>query len=228
MVVRPGRTLHGLSFGETSDAVRMNDVIFWLGWSLGVGLFLLCLFAKLYVPSADAQLPPVSNLVFPLSMLLIVGVIRFLRSSFKERLRAFNLTRILYPELDLFETSEERDAALHTAKKARHRQSKYWLVSAIPVAMAYPAANMLMAILSRHNVGRILRLLVMFGYIVVLSLAMRYAINRAFRAPVRRALRKELAERGVAICVECGYDLRGQPVPRCSECGTPFDERIGA
>jgi hypothetical protein len=36
-------------------------------------------------------------------------------------------------------------------------------------------------------------------------------------------------------CVECGYDLRGSPGPRCSECGTPFvgegvetdDEKLG-
>ncbi len=28
-------------------------------------------------------------------------------------------------------------------------------------------------------------------------------------------------ERG--ICIECGYDLRGQVVPRCPECGTAFD-----
>lgn len=24
------------------------------------------------------------------------------------------------------------------------------------------------------------------------------------------------------LCVQCGYDLRGQPIPRCPECGTPF------
>lgn len=25
------------------------------------------------------------------------------------------------------------------------------------------------------------------------------------------------------ICVKCGYDLRGQVVPRCPECGLAFD-----
>jgi hypothetical protein len=36
----------------------------------------------------------------------------------------------------------------------------------------------------------------------------------------RRLLREQLVARGVAICVACGYDLRGQIEPRCPECGT--------
>ena len=42
-----------------------------------------------------------------------------------------------------------------------------------------------------------------------------------FRARWRRSLREQLVERGVPICLACGYDLRGQLEPRCPECGTP-------
>lgn len=47
-----------------------------------------------------------------------------------------------------------------------------------------------------------------------------------FRRQIHRSLRRQLVERGVAICVGCGYDLRGQVEPRCPECGEPFDLAI--
>ena len=43
------------------------------------------------------------------------------------------------------------------------------------------------------------------------------------RATVRKALRRELAIRGVPICVNCGYDLRGSVEKRCPECGMAFE-----
>ncbi len=45
----------------------------------------------------------------------------------------------------------------------------------------------------------------------------------------RRALRhlwRRMAELGIPTCTTCGYDLRGSPGPRCSECGTAF-QRVG-
>ena len=46
------------------------------------------------------------------------------------------------------------------------------------------------------------------------------------RRDLQRSLRKQLLERGVPICVRCGYDLRGQTAPRCLECGKPFDKAL--
>ena len=43
-----------------------------------------------------------------------------------------------------------------------------------------------------------------------------------WRHRLRRFLRRQLLDRGIAICLKCGYDLRGQTEPRCPECGTPF------
>ncbi len=208
--------------------MQMNNTMFWLTWALGVGLFLLCIYAKLFIPSANTQLPPVSNLAIPLLVLMTVGVIRLLLSTCKDRLRVFNLSRILYPELDLFETHEERDTNLVTAMKARRRNPKFWIASALPAVVAYPAVKMLMAMLSQYNANNVQRLIVLLLCIVAFSWAIHYVINRTFRDPVRRALRKQLAEKDVAICVACGYDLRGQHEPRCPECGTPFDERLMA
>jgi hypothetical protein len=46
------------------------------------------------------------------------------------------------------------------------------------------------------------------------------------RHAARRQLRERLVELGVPICIHCGYDLRGQTVPRCPECGRGFDPAL--
>lgn len=40
------------------------------------------------------------------------------------------------------------------------------------------------------------------------------------RRSMQQTLRAELRRRGVPVCQQCGYDLRGQVEPRCPECGT--------
>jgi len=42
---------------------------------------------------------------------------------------------------------------------------------------------------------------------------------------IESRLRYLLVERGVPVCLSCGYLLKGLPEPRCSECGRPFDPR---
>jgi len=43
------------------------------------------------------------------------------------------------------------------------------------------------------------------------------------RQRIRVDLRRQLAERGIPICIQCGYDTRGLTEHRCPECGTPFE-----
>lgn len=40
-----------------------------------------------------------------------------------------------------------------------------------------------------------------------------------FRPRIRTEVRRELNRMGVPVCVNCGYDLRGQVENRCPECG---------
>ena len=47
-----------------------------------------------------------------------------------------------------------------------------------------------------------------------------------FRRKIQRSLRRQLIDIGKPVCLICGYDLRGQTVPRCPECGTGFDEKL--
>jgi hypothetical protein len=39
---------------------------------------------------------------------------------------------------------------------------------------------------------------------------------------IQQALREVLVKQEIAVCLGCGYDLRGQTEPRCPECGQPF------
>lgn len=52
-----------------------------------------------------------------------------------------------------------------------------------------------------------------------------YAAAWVTRRAVRRFLRVQLVNKGISICLTCGYQLRGQVEPRCPECGTGFDIR---
>lgn len=49
-----------------------------------------------------------------------------------------------------------------------------------------------------------------------LALYLPFLLSRSF---VRREVRRELNRQGVAVCVECGYQLRGVNSLRCPECG---------
>ena len=64
------------------------------------------------------------------------------------------------------------------------------------------------------------------------DLYMLILVHRTSVAIPRTALSRELSEfisecfhasRGRPHCLKCGYDLRGQTVPRCPECGAEFD-----
>lgn len=44
------------------------------------------------------------------------------------------------------------------------------------------------------------------------------------QAAIERWMR--LGAGGHPRCARCGYDVRGQEVPRCPECGTPFEEDV--
>ncbi len=49
------------------------------------------------------------------------------------------------------------------------------------------------------------------------------------RARARRFTREYLNLHGMAVCMRCGYDLRGATEPRCPECGKAFERtREGA
>lgn len=91
--------------------------------------------------------------------------------------------------------------------------------------LAYYAGGLAVCVLS----GSVVALLGIFqvrlsaiGFVVVCSVAITFSGFPGLlltRARWRRTVRRVLAANGVAVCLECGYDLRATLGAACPECG---------
>jgi hypothetical protein len=118
----------------------------------------------------------------------------------------------LYPELGKFRDDADRAAAWETYT-ANWRRRIGFLAIIVGV-------NVLLSITPRAiNLGPWAPSIMSFTLFV--GIVTTWLIST--RRRMRLHLRKELIKRGHRICIQCGYDLRGLPEPRCPECGTPFD-----
>jgi hypothetical protein len=61
---------------------------------------------------------------------------------------------------------------------------------------------------------------------IIIGFVAGVADSLLFRQRRARECRKLLCEYGIPVCVNCGYDLRGQTEPRCPECGRGFDPKL--
>jgi hypothetical protein len=126
----------------------------------------------------------------------------------------------IYPELRHFKSREELREAKRCFRRYGLRQRRIRLMVLImaPVACGLSLLGV--------------RWLRSFG----LDIWLVTSINTAFWAlvgasaslflwhrPYVRFVRQYLQDRGVAVCLRCGYDLSGQSELRCPECGLAFD-----
>jgi hypothetical protein len=131
----------------------------------------------------------------------------------------------LFPELALFDEDEGADALLNAYKETRWipKLVKICLIGVgMPLAPVVAGAfsPRVQAFMDAHEivgVGLIAAGVSITTGIVGLWLA---------RDRMQRSLRRQLLEAGRPVCIECGYDLRGQIEPRCPECGTAFDRTL--
>jgi hypothetical protein len=119
----------------------------------------------------------------------------------------------LVPELEYFENIFDRHEAMQKAMahpRVKLRQqiigTALWLVI---FALAWQGLQVGGSLLGGLIVPTVLA-------VAAIVIHQRLILGSA---PFRRCLREQLVARGVPICVGCGYDLRGQVEPRCSECG---------
>jgi hypothetical protein len=132
----------------------------------------------------------------------------------------------LFPELGLFD-ERERPQALNLARKSiRH----VWILLSyvVVVLLVMSAAFIVWQGIMPHLLATgVVRDVFLRGVVQVsVTLLALLATGWLWRRRIRRSLREQLQMRGVAICLVCGYDLRGQIQARCSECGTPFDKKL--
>ena len=129
-----------------------------------------------------------------------------------------NLSRVI-PELAMFPTDKQRKVAMRNASSILGpRSSRLWLWLLLFLMAAGGLIAVAPQITSLHPIaGRLWPSLI----VPLMATWMWFC-----RSVVRRRLCEQLVAKGVPICIKCGYDLRGQNVPRCPECGTPFDETL--
>lgn len=115
----------------------------------------------------------------------------------------------LYPELALFDKSERKATVRRAYGRVirEHRQYAFILLF-IPIASSILGGMP----------GWI-------GLIVVACVCVVLLIHwERLRTRVRLELRKELREKGVQVCVPCGYSLTGNVSGVCPECGTEIGQ----
>ncbi|MDM8006961.1 MAG: hypothetical protein QUV05_12555 [Phycisphaerae bacterium] len=146
------------------------------------------------------------------------GTIRFMGKDQLARSRWF-------PELALFDDEAERKAVLKRLWRQLLRRKQYRLsLLAISVCSVFVLA--FASPLARHLFPVVPHLLMTTLIGAAAGGCFGLAIQLCWRKPCQRYLREQLAAKGVPICIECGYDLRGQVDPRCPECGTAFDPKL--
>jgi hypothetical protein len=131
-----------------------------------------------------------------------------------------SVERWLYPESAQAEPASERKKML---RKARLYSLDNWgwlgalVIMLVTMVLFRPLAFLCYDMLGISG-GKFLRALagaVGGGLAFIL-------MSWFLRARVRRSLRQQLFERGVPICVVCGYDLTGNESGVCPECGVEW------
>ena len=129
-----------------------------------------------------------------------------------------------YPELQRFATREEANSAVLAWKKQLMKMPRFWLgLVGYTIGVGVFITAILVMIRPWVFVpGR------MYGGIVggITGVTGFFVITWFWRHRLRLFLRQQLVDRGIPVCLKCGYDLRGQIDPRCPECGTPFDAAL--
>ena len=133
-----------------------------------------------------------------------------------------------YPEIRLFQNdAQQRAAWQHVVPRERRRWVSY-VVLFLYCALGVPAC--------KYFAGRFVSRVTFLpagtanwvGPLIFIAGGAGVGLFGGLwsRRRVRTLLREHLVGLGVPVCVHCGYDLRGQTMARCPECGRSFDSRL--
>ena len=123
----------------------------------------------------------------------------------------------LFPELKRIEDEAVRGEVYREASRALVAKPTYWLaLLGVPIGASILGVLGLQVLQRYVNISNVVGTAVIGG---VIGGTFTGSAQFLFRKPMQRKIRELLNERGIEICVHCGYDLRGNPDDTCSECG---------
>ncbi len=126
----------------------------------------------------------------------------------------------LFPELQRLETPQERRELLTAVERRTVGLFKRIAFLVVLGAVAGLVCSVALIALARWlPIPRYARGPVTGAIVGAASI---FAVHIFWRRPLQREIRRELNQRGVPVCVRCGYDLTGLTQRRCPECATPF------
>jgi hypothetical protein len=120
-----------------------------------------------------------------------------------------------YPELDRFPRGEAL-ARLNEYEREERAACQPWLRS-FHVLMALGMVALVAACFFAGDMAQIGLSLFQVPILIV-----QFVLYRRLRRRVRARMTMEFGAGRLGTCLECGYDLRGTPGDRCSECGAPI------
>ena len=125
-------------------------------------------------------------------------------------------------EISLIDGTEERRRVHGIGMIAFLKQRRTWLAFGAYFVglsvLAWGIAELTIAA-TREGQWRVIGVTLAAIEPVVMALFLGLLMWVRERKWMRVFLRKYLNDHGIPICENCGYDLRGQVHPRCSECG---------
>ena len=127
----------------------------------------------------------------------------------------------MVPEIDRFDSEREVHDILQQAT-LRFRSFVAITLMALAIVALVLLSRTVLASWFGLSAGLTQGIVQPIGMVV----AFYWLFNHGLRRPFQRALRQAILDRGEPICMQCGYDLRGQTQPPCPECGTAFDADI--
>lgn len=131
-------------------------------------------------------------------------------------------------EILLLATTDERNHAYGLGTLAFLKNRRTWVAFigySIPVIFLSAAMQELALDAARTRKSSFAELLWFLYSACGIVLVLIPLMFLRYRKWMRVYLREYLNDHGVPICLDCGYDLRGQTNQKCPECGTAFNQK---
>lgn len=196
----------------------------WMIYGVLVAALLAVSMFKLLFPTEGAQIS--WELLTP--SYVMAGVLTVVLVFFRQ-IRGFLFRHLWthhntchFPELSLFETEEERLQVLEELHWSRviWTLPKFWVITLTGGVLGFCVSMRGSTFLSQYLAPRTAALLMCIPMFLIFIPALGLVTSYFLRKGTALAIRRRLNEKGMSLCLECGYDLRGQVEPRCPECGT--------